>query len=154
MFETATLLPFLIRAKKATYIGSGAKLPSSRPDSHDLAYSEGELTYRDSYFGGTDFIGQECVWDRGAPIWSMAYYGYILRPNLINGAQAAALLRQALSQPQSQGRLLDNLEFSLDEMHYAIASQGTVDHFSGRETITVQDDLAYALDYFGGMIKL
>jgi hypothetical protein len=151
--KTVHLLPFLIRAKKATYVGSGAKQPSSRPGSHDLFYREGDLTYRDSYFGGTDFIGQECVWHHDIPIWSMAYYGYILRPDLITGEQAAAFLRTTLSQPQSQGRLLDNLEFATDNMLYAITSEGTVDHFKGRETITVQGTLAYALDYFGGLVK-
>ncbi len=143
------LLPFLIRAKKATYVGSGAKAPASRQSSHDLAYSEGDLTYRDSYFGGSDFIGQECVWHNNNPIWSMAYYGYILRPDLIDGAQAASLLRQALSQPQSKGRLLDNFVFK----NYTIKSEGTVEHFKGRETITVNGTTAYALDYFGGAIK-
>ncbi len=147
------LLSFLIRAKKATYVGAGAKLPSTRPGSHDLDYTEGTLTYRDSYFGGTDFIGQECVWENNVPIWSMAYYGYVLRPDLITGAQAATLLRAAPSQTQSQGRLLDNLELSANGMDYAITSQGTVEHFKGRETIQVNGKLAYALDYFGGMIK-
>jgi hypothetical protein len=147
------LLPFIIRAKKATYVGNGVKLPASRPGSHELAYTEGDFTYRDSYFGGTDFIGQECVWRQETPIWSMAYYGYILRPDLVTGEQAAMLLRAALSQPQSQGRLLDNLQFSADKMQYAIASEGTVEHFRGRETITVQGTLAYALDYFGGKIR-
>jgi len=28
-----------------------------------------------------------------------------------------------------------------------------VEHFFGRETITVKGELAYALDYFGGMTK-
>jgi Domain of unknown function (DUF5680) len=150
---TQSLLSFIIRAKKATYVGSGLKQASSRPGSHDLVYCEGEYTYRDSYFGGTDFIGQECVWHNDVPIWSMGYYGYILRPDLINGAHAATLLRMALSQPHSQGRLLDNLEFSANGMQYVIKSQGTVEHFKGREIITLNETLAYALDYFGGVIK-
>jgi Domain of unknown function (DUF5680) len=150
---TQPLLPFLIRAKKATYIGAGAKQAASRPGSRDLIYTEGEFIYRDSYFGGTDFIGQETVWQSETPTWSMVYYGYILRPDLINGAQAATLLRAALSQPRSQGRLLDNLEFSADGKNYVIVSQGTVEHFKGRETITVNEVLVYALDYFGGLVK-
>ncbi len=144
-----SVLPFIIRAKKATYIGAGSKQRPSRPGSHDLEYSEGALTYRDSYFGGTDFIGQECVWRQATTVWSMAYYGYILRTDLITAAQAATLLRAALSQPQSQGRLLDNLEFE----NYKITAQGTIEHFRGRETIIVNGTLAYALDYFGGLVK-
>jgi Domain of unknown function (DUF5680) len=134
------LHPFIIRAKKATYVGGGAG---------GLVFAEGEYTYRDTYVGGTDFIGQECVWRNGVAVWSMAYYGYILRPDLITGPKVASILRKALSQPHAQGRLLDNFTFE----NYAISSQGTVEHFSGRETITVHGTLAYALDYLGGLVK-
>ena len=149
----SSLLTFIIRAKKSTYVGDGEKQSASRPGSHDLIYTEGELTYRDSYFGGTYFIGHECVWRSEVPVWSMGYYGYILRPDLITATQAATLLRAALSQPQSQGRLLDNLEFSADGMNYVIQSEGSINHFKGREMITVNNIVAYALDYFGGFIK-
>jgi Domain of unknown function (DUF5680) len=72
-----SLHPFIIRAKKATYVAGSVKDKSSRPSSHDLSFHEGDWTYRDSYFGGTDFIGQETVWFKGEPVWSMIYYGYI-----------------------------------------------------------------------------
>jgi hypothetical protein len=51
------LQQFIICAKKATYVAGGAKDPSSRPGSHDLSFRDGDWTYRDSYFGGTDFLG-------------------------------------------------------------------------------------------------
>lgn len=83
------LHPFITRAKKATYVAGGAKDQCSRPGSHDLSFREGDWTYRDSYFGSTDFIGQETVWLKDEPDWSMIYYGYILRPNLIDGKRVA-----------------------------------------------------------------
>ncbi|MEO9167527.1 MAG: DUF5680 domain-containing protein [Aestuariivirga sp.] len=147
------LLPFLIRAKRATYVGDGVKASPSRTASHDLTYEEGEWSYRDSYFGGTDFIGQEVVWHKGRPIWSMCYYGYILRADLITPTQAGTIIKRALSLPQAQGRLLDNLTFEMDDFKYEITSQGDVTHFKGRETIHAANTLAYALDYFGGLIK-
>ena len=148
-----TLLSFLIRAKKATYVGSGIKATPSRAGAHDLTYEEGEFTYRDSYFGGTDFIGQEVVWLKGQPIWSMCYYGYILRPDLITPTQAGTIIKSALSQLQAQGRLLENLDCTQGAYIYKITSSGDVNHFKGRETINTNDELAYALHYFGGMIK-
>lgn len=147
------LHPFIIRAKKATYVAVGTKDASSRPGSHDLSFCEGDWTYRDSYFGGTDFIGQETVWLKDEPVWSMIYYGYILRPDLIDGDRAAQTLRAALSTETAQGRLLDNFEWSGPHGHFSIAFEGTIEHFKGRETITVNNTLAYALDYIGGMIK-
>ena len=37
------VVEFLIRAKKATYAGKGGQINSSRPNSHDLQYSEDNL---------------------------------------------------------------------------------------------------------------
>jgi Domain of unknown function (DUF5680) len=83
----------------------------------------------------------------------MIYYGYILRPDLIDGDRAAQTLRAALSTETAQGRLLDNFEWYGPHGHFRISSVGTIDHFKGRETVTVDGTLAYALDYLGGLIK-
>jgi hypothetical protein len=144
---------FAIRAKKATYIGSGAKAPSSRLGSHDLTYAEGDWRYRDSYFGGTDFLGQEVIWLRDTPVWAMNYHGYILRDDLSDAAKAGATLKEALAQPNTQGRLLDNLIWQGPFGLYAITSSGNITRFKGRETITVAGTVAYALDYQGGLIN-
>jgi Domain of unknown function (DUF5680) len=149
MTNLPALTRFIITAKKATYIASGTPAGSSRAGSHDLTYEAPPYSYRDSYFGGTDFIGQETVWLNAEPIWAMNYYGYILRPDLITPTQAGNILKAALSQPHAQGRLLDNFEHE----NYKIQSQGTVAHFSGVETITINEALAYQLDYHGGLIK-
>ena len=61
---------FVVRAKRATYVGSGFPAESSRLGSHDLSFESDEWVYRDSYFGGTDFIGQETVWFRKEPVWA------------------------------------------------------------------------------------
>jgi len=53
------VIKFLIKAKKATYAGKGAQTASSRPNSHDLQYSEGQLKYIDTYLGGSKFAGEE-----------------------------------------------------------------------------------------------
>ena len=65
----------VVRAKAATYVGGGEKVPACRPGSHDLSWAEGEWRYLDSYFGGTDFLGQEVLWRRHDPVWAMSYYG-------------------------------------------------------------------------------
>ena len=83
----------------------------------------------------------------------MCYYGYILRPDLITPSQAGTVSKAALSQPLAQGRLLENLRHSQNEFDFEITSQGTVEHFNGRETIHTTGILAYALDYFGGLTK-
>ena len=71
-------IDFLIRAKKATYAGKGPEVKSSRPNSHDLEYTEGKLKYIDTYLGGLNFVGEEGVWEQGVPIWAMNYSGRVL----------------------------------------------------------------------------
>ena len=58
MLRLADLEAFVVRAKGSTYVGSGSTAESSRLGSHDLAFHSDEWLYRDSYFGGTDFLGQ------------------------------------------------------------------------------------------------
>jgi hypothetical protein len=78
--QQSILHPFIIRAKKVTYVAGGTKDSSSRPSSHDLSFRDGDWTYRDSDFGDTDFLVQETVWFEDEPVWSMIYYGTITAP--------------------------------------------------------------------------
>ena len=86
---------FVVRAKSATYVGSGLRAESSRLGSHDLTFGSEEWLYRDSYFGGTDFLGQETVWFQEEPVWAENYYGYILRPDLIDAEKAGRTIKAA-----------------------------------------------------------
>jgi Domain of unknown function (DUF5680) len=144
---------FIVKAKRATYVGSGEKAEPSRLGSHDLTFSEGNWSYRDSYFGGTDFLGQEAVWLKGEPVWAMSYYGYILRPDLIDGERAGETIKAALTAMYTQGRFLGDFDWEGPHGRYVDRSEGDVAHFSGREVILVQGVEAYALDYFGGLVK-
>lgn len=145
---------FVVTAKSATYVGQGDGTTPSRSGSRDLTYADGDWHYRDSYFGGTDFIGQEVVWRAGAPVWAMNYYGYILRPELMDAERAGATIKAALSAMYEEGRFLGGFEWKGLHGSYCDVSKGDVAHFHGRESIVVQGVEAYALDYHGGLIKV
>lgn len=151
--EDAGLERFIVAAKAATYVGNGEVASPSRPGSHDLGFAEGEWRYLDSYFGGTDFIGQETVWHKEEPVWSMTYYGYITRSALIDGARAGATIKAALSLMYGEGRFLGGFEWEGPHGVYRDTATGDHEHFHGRETISVGGIEAYALDYFGGLIR-
>jgi Domain of unknown function (DUF5680) len=151
--DLALLNAFIVKAKRATYVGSGEKAKPSRPGSHDLTFREGDWSYRDSYFGGTDFLGQETVWLNGEPIWGMNYYGYILRPDLIDAMRAGDTIKAALSAMYAQGRFLGGFEWDGPHGRYLDQSEGGAAHFKGREVILVGGVEAYALDYFGGLVR-
>ncbi len=144
---------FIVRAKANSYVGSAPKSLSYRPFSHDIQFHEGSFSYIDSYFGGTDFIGQEVVYFHQQPIWAMNYYGRILVPSLIDGAQAGYIIKLSLSKLYEEGRFLGGFEHIVGDSLYTDTNQGTPASFSGKEWITRQGQQVYELLYHGGMIK-
>lgn len=151
-FQTL-LHDFIVRAKAATYVGSGAQSASSRPGSHDLRYSEGDWLYMDSYFGGADFIGQEVVFYHEKSVWAMNYYGYILRPERITGAETGQMIKASLSRMYQEKRFLGGFRYSEGPFTYVDTSEGGLTHFHGREWIEREGVLVYELVYHGGLIK-
>jgi len=144
---------FIVRAKAATYVGNGEHVSPCRPGSQDLLFEDDEWTYHDSYFGGSDFIGEEAVYHQGRPVWAMNYYGRILRADLITAAQAGQMIKASLSRMYREGRFLGGFEHAEQDLTYVDASNGTVDYFRGRELIRRGRVTVYELDYHGGLIK-
>lgn len=148
------LLKFIVHAKAATYVaGSHPNVPSCRPGSHDLHYSEGELTYLDSYFGGADFIGEEVVYRGEEPLWSMNYYGRILAPEKFTAAEAGQMIQRSLSQMYKEERFLGGFEYPYGNLVYHDSNDGDVDTFNGVEWITQNGEVVYRLLYHGGLIR-
>ncbi|MDY6867922.1 MAG: hypothetical protein SVT56_08450 [Chloroflexota bacterium] len=58
MLDLDLLHDFIVTAKAPTYVGDGTPAEPCRPESHDLIFGKGDFRYRDSYFGGSDFIGE------------------------------------------------------------------------------------------------
>ena len=93
------IILFLFRAKKATYAGKGNETTSSRPESHDLIYSEGNYLYYDTYLGGEKFSGEEALWISGKPFWSMNYVGRVTGSNFSGDFLKEALLNVPFDKP-------------------------------------------------------
>ena len=87
------LYSFLMKAKKQTYANENIKKQkSSRNGSHDYEYSSNNMIYHDTYFGGTNFMGEEVVYEENdTPIWGMNYYGVTLDQTLSEEAVDKAL---------------------------------------------------------------
>lgn len=65
---------FLIEAKKQTYANEKVeKVSSSRWGSKDYEYQKENMIYHDTYFGGTNFIGEEVVYINNKIYWAMNY---------------------------------------------------------------------------------
>lgn len=150
------LYEFLIEAKRMTYANEFVKKsPSSRLNSHDYEYKNNNMIYHDTYFGGTNFMGQEVIYDKNnIPFWGMIYYGVTLDDNLSEEAVDKAL-RPALMQVGN-----DNIipvrgpkEFINGEYKYEFDVKGDLDCFDGVETIYKEKIKVYELKCHGGLIK-
>lgn len=150
------LSEFLIEAKKQTYANANVeKSPSSRQGSHDYHYQNEEMTYHDTYFGGTKFMGEEVVYlTDETPIWGMNYYGVTLDENLSEEAMDKAL-RPALMQVGENNILpvRGPKEYINGEYKYTFEVTGDLDYFEGVETISKNDTKVYTLKCHGGLIK-
>jgi len=145
---------FIVRAKSVTYVAGGEASSPSRTGSHDLTFNDGLWSYRDSYFGGADFIGQEVVWCGDEPAWAMNYYGWIIEPRAISAAEAGRVIGLALTGLYREGRFLGGYRAEIDQWEYHDVTTGDVTHFEGREHINRPGKPeAYALVYHGGLIR-
>lgn len=144
---------FIIRAKAETYVGKGTKTLPYRPEAYELQYREDDLFYLDSYFGGSDFIGQETVYYKKKPIWAMNYYGRLLDPDAITASEAGLTIQESLTAMYKEGRFLGGFEYVTKYGMYVDTSDGDVTSFTGKEWIKRDDSLLYELVYHGGLIR-
>ena len=144
---------FILSAKAASYVGGGQPVEACRAKSHDLAFSQGLFRYLDSYFGGSDFIGEEVVYEEELPVWGMNYYGTILKPEKITAAEAGAMIRASLAPMYALGRFLGGWNHKLGDLVYHDSSNGDLTHFTGYEWIERDGEKVYELFYHGGLIR-
>ena len=152
-FNLEQLQDFIVKAKAATYVGGGQKSLARRPGSHDLEFHLDPFSYLDSYFGGSDFLGQEVVFFEGRAVWVMNYYGRILEPEKILAAEAGRIIQESLSRMYQEGRFLGGFEHHTHGCTYTDTSQGDLTSFTGMEWITREGLRVYELVYHGGLVK-
>ena len=149
------LYNFLIKAKKQTYANESIeKKDASRVGSNDYEYSDGKMTYHDTYFGGTNFMGEEVVYlEDNTPIWGMNYYGVTLDDSLSEEAVDNAL-RPALIKVGEDDILpvRGPKEFENNGYKYTFEVTGDLNYFTGTETISKDGIKVYQLKCHGGLI--
>ena len=154
--ELIDLQNFLIEAKKETYAnGTVEKAKSTRRGSSDYEYKNDKYSYHDTYFGGTDFQGQEVVYQQeDTPIWGMIYYGRTLDESLSEEAMDNAL-RPALMQVGEDDTIpvRGPKEFENQGYKYTFEVTGDLTNFEGEGTIEKEGKKIYTLKCHGGMIR-
>ena len=142
------LIDFLIKAKHATYAGKGAETTSSREKSHDLIYKEGDYMYYDTYLGSGKFAGEEALWIKGVPYWSMNYIGRVTGGNFSGDFLKEALLRVPKEKPFRGPDDYVNSDYA-----YHCESEGSFEWFQGREIISYKGEEIYECVFHGGLVE-
>lgn len=153
--STTDLQDFLIAAKQASYASSAddASLTPLLSGTKQLEYRSGDFFYRDIYAGLLMFVGQEIVYFRDTPVWSMSYAGGTLSGvDMDQVRDIYALLRQALRQVPKEQPFRGPEAFDNHPYCYRNEISGSVERFHGQERITASDKLLYELRYSGGML--
>ena len=142
------LVEFLIKAKQATYAGKGAETSSSREKSHDLIYKDGDYMYYDTYLGTGKFAGEEALWIKGNPYWSMNYIGRVTGDNFSGDFLKEALLRVPEDRPFRGPKDYSNGDYS-----YHCEIDGEFDWFQGKEIISLKGIEIYECVFHGGLVE-
>ncbi len=145
------LRKFLVNAKRNTYATQKGEVPSSRKSSKDLAFVENDYYYLDSYFGEKDFSGEEIVYYKELPVWSMNYYGKLIKENLPEGF--IETLREALQKVLEEKPFRGPEEYIRGRYKYRCSNEGDIDFFNGIESICYNNEEVYRLYFHGGYIK-
>ena len=156
VLNPSNLENFIVKAKSNGWVAlepNGKNIPPSKIGSYDIIFDDGDFHYHDSFVGLSDFCGQECVTLSGEPIWSMAYQGYLLKPDEFTGEDAIRVLKPALGKMYREGRFLGGISSHIGEAEYRDINDGDYKRFSGTEQIWNKGKLVYELRYFGGLVR-
>jgi transcriptional regulator with XRE-family HTH domain len=142
------IIDFLMRAKKSTYAGNGPETVSSRLQSHDLEFKDGDFYYLDTYVGGEKFAGEEALWYKENPIWSMNYIGRVLNPEF-----SGAFLKECLLLVPQDSPFRGPLSYGKGDYSYHSIVQGDFDWYQGYEEIFCKTIKVYECFFHGGLIN-
>lgn len=142
------LTEFLLKAKHSTYAAKQGKCESSRPNSYDYKYQESDYLYIDTYLGSEYFTGEEAVWIKEIPVYSMNYVGRVLDDRFSGDFLKEALLRGDKSNPYRGPKFYQQGLYT-----YSCEVNGDMDWYQGYEEIYYENDKIYECYFHGGMVR-
>ncbi|MEO8179713.1 MAG: DUF5680 domain-containing protein [Deltaproteobacteria bacterium] len=144
------LAPFLIAAKTRTYAADDERQLLALDDGGlEASFALGELRYRDRWYGGASFSGQELVWHAERPCWSMTFHG-------TTAADAPAEFfhfhKQALRRVPPEAPWRGPALHREGDFLYVNDWSGTLARFRGVERAFLRQAEIYRLEYQGGLL--
>ena len=117
----------------------------------EARFSQGDLTYRDRWYGGTSFAGQEIVWQQGRAVWALDFYGAnrpgtSAPPEELTKFHKSALQRVDAARPYRGPALYRDGRFT-----YVTDVSGSIEEFRGTERVFYDDVEVYRMEFHGGL---
>ena len=131
-----------------TYAAFMNETNSSRYDSHDYKYEEGEFSYYDTYIGGEQFAGEEGIWKNGVAVYAMNYLGRVLGDNFSGDFLKEALRTATMEYPYRGPEFYQSGEYI-----YKNKVTGDFVWFQGYEEIYCRGIKVYECYFHGGLMK-
>ena len=142
------LISFRLEANVNTYAAFMNEAPSTRLDSHDYRYENGDYTYHDTYVGGEQFAGEEAIWKKGKALYAMNYMGRVLAKEFSGNFLKAALRAADHKMPYRGPQYFEDGEYT-----YKCSVNGDFTWFQGYEEIYWQDKKVYECYFHGGLTR-
>ena len=142
------LIQFRLKANINTYAAFMNETDSSRYDSHDYKYEEGEYAYHDSYLGGEQFAGEEGIWKNGVDLYAMNYLGRVLGDNFSGDFLKEALRAATMEYPYRGPEFYQSGEYT-----YKCQVTGDFSWFQGYEEIYCNEVKVYECYFHGGVMR-
>jgi len=142
------LITFRLEANVNTYAAFMNEAPSTRLDSHDFRYENGDYTYHDTYVGGEQFVGQEAIWKKGKALYAMNYMGRVLEKEFSGNFLKAALRAANHKMPYRGPEYFEDGEYI-----YKCSVNGDFTWFQGYEEIYWKDKKVYECYFHGGLTR-
>ena len=142
------LISFRLEANVNTYAAFMNEAPSTRLDSHDFRYENGDYTYHDTYVGGEQFAGEEAIWKKGKALYAMNYMGRVLAKEFSGNFLKAALRAADHKMPYRGPQYFEDGEYT-----YKCSVNGDFTWFQGYEEIYWQDKKVYECYFHGGLTR-
>jgi hypothetical protein len=151
--ENLVFTNFLINAKKNTYaIVNDIQKIKMADGGTELSYREGNLFYRDRYYGGEPFIAEEIISFEDTVIWGMNLRGKVVAPDILPVEKVYAFVREALKNMSYDTPFRGPAHYQIDNLRYASEVAGSLEHFYGTEKIYLNNLLTYEGFYHGGSV--
>ena len=142
------LIQFRLEANVNTYAAFMNEVASTRLDSHDFRYQNGDYVYHDTYVGGEQFAGEEAVWKSGKSVYAMNYLGRVLSKEF-----SGNFLKDALRHADKKMPYRGPEHYEDGEYIYKCSVNGNFEWFQGYEEIFWREKKVYECYFHGGLTR-